>query len=393
MKKLTSLFLLQFAFTVIIAQREHKATFMQPPEVYLEGIKKITVMDFEGSMGEKLSDYITANLITGGKAAVFSVVERTELQKVLNEQNISNSGLIDDNQAAKVGKILGIDAIITGSVSYSYKDEQRSGTWTDKDGNKHTTYCTKRTVNAEARMKIISVNTGQIIGNTVKTSAYSDDKCDEQRNSLASVESLAASCYDYLGSSLTFYFKPYYRSEVYKFEKIKDKEFKEKSKSAEDYLDNNNVDRAYSIYKSIYDIDPYNSAAACNIGYCYEMVGNYEKAFEYFNHAAEVDQITYEPMVNQAQNHITNNTLLERYGLTFEKKEFTLQSDALADKVTTRGNKSDKYNVRAGADETSEVLAKVPGDTEFTVIERNGDYTKIKLLGGKEGYINNDNVK
>ncbi|MDX2033597.1 MAG: CsgG/HfaB family protein [Blastocatellia bacterium] len=45
------------------------------------------------------------------------VVERSQLEKVLREQNLGTAGRIDPSTAASVGRILGVDALIIGSVS------------------------------------------------------------------------------------------------------------------------------------------------------------------------------------------------------------------------------------------------------------------------------------
>jgi hypothetical protein len=387
------------------------------PTIYLEGVKKISILDFDGRMGKEMVDYLTAELIQeyrgaggktdaflskgkpilnhqkGARTNVFSLVERSELDKVLKEQNISNSGLIDDSQAATVGKLLGIDAIITGSVSYSHNDEQKTYSYTDKDGVKHSSYCIKRTVNAESHLKIIDVNTGQIIGTTVKNRAVSDEKCDDKKSALYSVEQLAKICYDDLATDLANYFNPVFIPYEFEFEKIKDKEYKDKAQLAMDYLENGDLNSAFSILKSIYDIDPYNTAAAANIARLYEVVGNYEKAYEFYNLAAEVDAAAYNPNAQQAKKEMEMNKIFEGLGIYIEKTDFIQKTDALAEKVTTRGNKSDKYDVRINPDESSDVVAKVPGDTEFTVIEKQGEYYLIKLLGGKQGYISSSFVK
>lgn len=45
------------------------------------------------------------------------VVERSQLEKVLREQNLGVEGRIDPSTAAKLGRILGVDALIIGNVS------------------------------------------------------------------------------------------------------------------------------------------------------------------------------------------------------------------------------------------------------------------------------------
>ena len=53
-------------------------------------------------------------IFTTGK---FEVVERNLLQKVLEEQKLGMTGYIDQETAISLGQILGVDAIITGSIT------------------------------------------------------------------------------------------------------------------------------------------------------------------------------------------------------------------------------------------------------------------------------------
>lgn len=88
-----------------------------------KGIKKIAIDDFTDLNGHKsaLGDFISEELVTSFYtlgAGSFDVVERRELARVLKEQKLGGTGLLNKETIAKVGKILGIDAIVTGSISY-----------------------------------------------------------------------------------------------------------------------------------------------------------------------------------------------------------------------------------------------------------------------------------
>ena len=48
----------------------------------------------------------------------FDVVERQALEKVLQEQSLGQSGILDPESAAKVGQLLGVDILITGTLMY-----------------------------------------------------------------------------------------------------------------------------------------------------------------------------------------------------------------------------------------------------------------------------------
>jgi len=48
------------------------------------------------------------------KDGTYSIIERKMLDKVLAEQNFSNSNRADPNSAAKIGRLLGVDAMLVG---------------------------------------------------------------------------------------------------------------------------------------------------------------------------------------------------------------------------------------------------------------------------------------
>ncbi len=65
-------------------------------------------------VGKGITDLLVTDLVKDGS---YSVIERKALDKILKEQNFSNSDRADPNSAAKIGKLLGVDAIIVGSIT------------------------------------------------------------------------------------------------------------------------------------------------------------------------------------------------------------------------------------------------------------------------------------
>jgi curli biogenesis system outer membrane secretion channel CsgG len=65
-------------------------------------------------IGKGIADLLVKNLVTDG---TYSVIERKALDKILAEQNFSNSDRANPTSAAKLGKLLGVDAIIVGSIT------------------------------------------------------------------------------------------------------------------------------------------------------------------------------------------------------------------------------------------------------------------------------------
>jgi curli biogenesis system outer membrane secretion channel CsgG len=72
-------------------------------------------------VGKGISDLLVQQLVTDGK---YSLIERNAIDKILNEQNFANSDRVDSTTAAKIGKILGVDAVIMGSVTQFGRDDQ-----------------------------------------------------------------------------------------------------------------------------------------------------------------------------------------------------------------------------------------------------------------------------
>jgi len=64
--------------------------------------------------GKYVSEGLIGNLAKTGK---YAIVERELLYKILEEQKLGMLGIIDDNSAKKVGKILGVDCVVTGTLS------------------------------------------------------------------------------------------------------------------------------------------------------------------------------------------------------------------------------------------------------------------------------------
>jgi len=64
--------------------------------------------------GEGISDILVTELVNSGR---FSVVERERLDEVLQEQNLTREGVVDAATAARIGKVLGVQLFVFGTVT------------------------------------------------------------------------------------------------------------------------------------------------------------------------------------------------------------------------------------------------------------------------------------
>lgn len=94
-----------------------------PPDAVTK--KRVAIMNFDfgtvqrwwqgdWDVGKGITDMLVTKLVKDG---TYSLVERKILDQIMAEQNFSNSDRANPLTAAKIGKVLGINAIIVGSIT------------------------------------------------------------------------------------------------------------------------------------------------------------------------------------------------------------------------------------------------------------------------------------
>lgn len=115
-------------------------------------------------VGKGVADLLIANLVKNG---TYSIIERAALDKIMAEQNFSNSDRANPASAAKLGKLLGVDAILVGSVTqFGNETKNRNiggsgGNWGGYGigGIGHS----KSNANVGLTARIVNVETGEIL--------------------------------------------------------------------------------------------------------------------------------------------------------------------------------------------------------------------------------------
>jgi hypothetical protein len=70
--------------------------------------------------GPAVAGFVLERLAQSGK---YQLVERSRLKTILDEHDLEAADLIDPATAAKVGKLAGVEAVVTGSVSQYDQDK------------------------------------------------------------------------------------------------------------------------------------------------------------------------------------------------------------------------------------------------------------------------------
>ncbi len=116
-------------------------------------------------VGKGISDLLVRHLVQDG---TYSVIERKAMDKILGEQNFSNSDRADANSAAKIGRLLGVDAIIVGSVTqFGYDNKNTNiggggGGWGGFGVGGFSHKKSKAVVVVDARL--VNIDTAEIMG-------------------------------------------------------------------------------------------------------------------------------------------------------------------------------------------------------------------------------------
>lgn len=173
-KVVSKLFLILFCFTISFTLEQQASG----QAAQTQQRKRVAVLDFEygtvqrwweGSwdVGKGIADLMVDKMVNDG---TFSVIERKRLDAVLAEQNFSNSDRADPATAARIGKLLGVNAIIVGSIT-QFGTEKRDigvggliGRVPGLGGGTVGTQKGKAKVAITARL--IDVNTGEILASS-----------------------------------------------------------------------------------------------------------------------------------------------------------------------------------------------------------------------------------
>jgi len=142
--------------------------------------KRVAVFDFDNAavqggitipmfqtaapnVGKAAADLLITRLVQDGQV---SVIERSALDKLLAEQNLSNSDRTDPMTAAKLGRILGVDAIILGTITqYVYDDKVTGGGSRGFGGIGGSPMTTKHDIKAHVQIsaRIVSPDTAEVL--------------------------------------------------------------------------------------------------------------------------------------------------------------------------------------------------------------------------------------
>ena len=137
-----------------------------PAEINMNKFKQVAITRIDGNLGNDFGDDLKERLIESGR---FTLVDRTRLDQIMRELQLSGSDLAQSDKAAKMGQLLPATAIISGSLNGQYKenityeDGRRYRDKNDKVGYNVRTFTRTGTVDTGGSVDVVDVSTAQIV--------------------------------------------------------------------------------------------------------------------------------------------------------------------------------------------------------------------------------------
>ena len=164
-KFITVFFVLAFS-TVAFAADQKKAVAILNFDYSTVQSGVAAIFGTNQDIGKGVADLLVEKLVKSGQ---YRVIERKAIDKIMSEQNFSNSDRADSNTAAKIGRLIGADAIIMGSITQFGRDDKKTNVGGSVFGGQLSKYGlggvgaskAKAVVGLSARL--VSVNTGEIL--------------------------------------------------------------------------------------------------------------------------------------------------------------------------------------------------------------------------------------
>lgn len=333
-KKILILLLAVFAFT---CSKKVVVNVQKPAQYNVSDIKRIAVFDFKGpeKSGEIIASKFTTKL---WKTQYFSIMERKELKKILEEHALQMSGIIDNATVVEYGNIIGVDGIILGDVT-AYKVSATRGhekikekVWKgeyekDKNGNiiyektrsgrqKKKVYVEEyvnrafinRSVTVGVNFRLVSVQTGEIRASDSNSKSHTK-KYYPHKGQIPAADQIL----DNLSESVLNKFIPLITPHNVRVSK----EFEEGNDQVDlgiEYAQKNLWDRAKNIWEEEVRKDPRNSAALYNLGIAYEVMGDLDMAEQLYNKALDIEpnELYMEAVSNIRQLKLDQKKLQEQ---------------------------------------------------------------------------------
>lgn len=131
--------------------------------------KRVAVMEFEDktghgswNLGSGMADKLATALFKSGR---FVVIEREQLDKIMKEQALGMTGAVTQGTAANVGRLAGVELMVTGSVNEFGQKEGKvgAGGLSGRLGGLRGLGVETKTARVGCSIRLVNTSTGEIV--------------------------------------------------------------------------------------------------------------------------------------------------------------------------------------------------------------------------------------
>jgi len=156
-------------------------TVKRPAEVNLKDYKKIAIGDITNASGsvdqhsKDLADKLTSKLFESNN---FEVLDRQNLNKILQEQKLGQSGVVDETTAAELGKVIGSAVMVFGRIQTDkYEEKESQGKpWKNDKGETFQSFYREGVYTFIVNLRLIDIATAKVLAVKTFEAAYKDKK-------------------------------------------------------------------------------------------------------------------------------------------------------------------------------------------------------------------------
>ena len=284
------------------------------------GVRTIAVLPIEndesGSVRNQLESALTAVKLGTGQA-YFQVISRLELDRVIAEQKLGRSSIIDGGTASRLGRLVGAEAIYVGHLEparpnvQSYNEERkacndrgkgRCGSW-----RRWNVRCKSVEISSTFTPKLLDVETGRVLYSRTFPLSASDRACSDSGRGLRDWRALLGGSISGALVELRRDVAPY--RETVKLKLLADSDGLGETAEAEfqgalAFMRAGRSDRACEIWRGLERQGASNVSLSHNLGICAELQGDLAVALAYCKQADEALAAPVDE-VNQCLSRLT----------------------------------------------------------------------------------------
>jgi hypothetical protein len=307
-----------------------KVNMLEPAQYHEASMTRtVAVLPFSGPGGAEIASEIEGVLgsISIDGKPYFTLVDRAQIDKTLGEMKLSQSGLVDQSTAARIGKMVGAQGIYTGMVTlsgtndspYSERRQQcvQHQMKYDNKGNAYegpcvrwrpyTVSCMKRVASFACSPKLIEVSTGKIIYARNLSGSTDSSGC-EDRTPVKGEAELLQKAKEIAKTEFRKNVAPFYVTREIALmdstDGISSSEAKDKLKNGLEYAAKQRMDSACELWGEANILSPNAPSILYNLGVCAESRGDLDAALSLYKRA---DKLIGKPEdnVTLALNRVT----------------------------------------------------------------------------------------